>query len=117
MTTILEAFKQQLDNLVFCNGDYLNGKAIDDVILSMVTEDASDGAKLQARVAVERKIKEYADHIGQHNMFFIDVSVADIKEVKNVWSGDLDDLISNYELDEASPSWIATPLLRKKVTI
>lgn len=109
--TFEEIFKDQLETLAPCNGDYLNGRtkqqAIADLtntIMTVILSHNVDESKSQFNAAehLEQKIQEFSKHKNEYLVYYMEEieSTNDnrILSIKHLWSGDFDSFIKSHEI-------------------
>lgn len=116
MSVIRDAFKQQLDNPAINDGDYLKGMTIEEKVQSILQPGSTPEIEKSARIMVERKIRDFADHIGQQKLMYIDTSVEGKLIVLSIWDSELADIEEHWELCE-NKLGLATPILKRKIPL
>lgn len=123
-------FKQQLDTVDACNGDYLNGESFDSVVDRFIAEAEKATvinpltfepekrllSREDAMIRVNKRIELYKQHAGEKLVYFL-VDRTDepmsTMEVLKCWESEIDDLASSYIFDRYSGKSDVFPVFRK----
>jgi predicted acylesterase/phospholipase RssA len=108
----IDLFQQQIDSQSPTTGDFLNGRAREDVVASMI---AAGKTAEEADAWVTSKIAEWQAHSGEHLLVFsvhpvaasVDEALRPRKVLRRVWESQVADLNQQYEpcaLHEAAES-------------
>jgi hypothetical protein len=125
MTNLTIHFKEQLEKAKPCDGDYLQGESIDnlvidrmqqydnnlDFLLGMDMLQAKQEHANTIRASIEHKIKEYELHKGEKTVFFM-IEIPEGFTVLKAWESELSTLHETH--DFVRMGFNAIPYLKQK---
>jgi hypothetical protein len=126
MTNPAIYFKEQLEEAEPCNGDYLQGATVDelvairlqqydkklDFLYEMDAPEAKQERENSVRASIENKIKEFEIHRGEKAVFFMNETSGESVQILRAWESELSSMHEKYDFVEMCGN--AIPRLKPK---